>query len=397
MDKPATTKHPGLTPSGDNGAKHLSNRVVKSKDPHSHLSDAQATNTSVQKCDRLEVLTPSFRDRDEAVPQVPARKAKQKLPHIDAQQHNHGILYDVITGFKTWGTSFFVHLILIIVLGLISYQLVQNPKIGLTMDDDPIELLEEMDVEANFNFEPVEDESDFERATEFSESEPLVTDDFDLSQWEPDLENTDTDELISTSLLNDLAQKGVPGKNDEGGKESIGKASFYGIEAEGKSFVFVVDRSGSMLGEPWLEARAELLRSIDALNDEQEFFLILFNHESHPVLGRRGRRAKLSQADDAEVRRTARWIQRQIPDGGTLPKSSIKQALRLEPDVIFLLSDGVFRDGTLEYLREHNARQSQLYGRKRTVVHTIAFKDPVGRLLLQQIAAENGGVFKFVN
>ncbi len=71
-------------------------------------------------------------------------------------------------------------------------------------------------------------------------------------------------------------------------------------------------------------------------------------------------------------------------------------ALRLKPDAIFLLSDGEFRDGTLEALRRKNRNRRDSAGQKNAVIHTIAFKSMAGAMLLRQIAAENGGTFNFI-
>ncbi len=63
---------------------------------------------------------------------------------------------------------------------------------------------------------------------------------------------------------------------------SEGKATLLGIEGKGSKFVYVFDRSGSMSvpnNKPLDRAKTELLRSIDALTDLQQFYIIFYNHE----------------------------------------------------------------------------------------------------------------------
>src|SRR5580700_453605 len=63
---------------------------------------------------------------------------------------------------------------------------------------------------------------------------------------------------------------------------SEGKATLLGIEGKGSKFVYVFDRSGSMgvpANKPINRAKSELLRSIDALTEVQQFYIIFYNHE----------------------------------------------------------------------------------------------------------------------
>jgi hypothetical protein len=64
--------------------------------------------------------------------------------------------------------------------------------------------------------------------------------------------------------------------------------------------------------------------------------------------------------------------------------------LELNPDAVFLLSDGELQDDSLLRLRVLNNRQ----GPSRQIpIHTIHLFSQEGRFTLQQIAVENGGSF----
>ena len=71
--------------------------------------------------------------------------------------------------------------------------------------------------------------------------------------------------------------------------ESAGSgASFFGVEARGNRFAFVVDTSGSMVNDGRLQSlQQELIRSITALFSSSNFFVAFFNSAAAP-LGNRG-------------------------------------------------------------------------------------------------------------
>jgi hypothetical protein len=175
------------------------------------------------------------------------------------------------------------------------------------------------------------------------------------------------------------------------------KASFLGVEASGSKFVFVVDRSGSMAGARWLQARHELINSIKSLHDTQEFFIILYNESPSAMLGRTGRDLKLVKASKENIELVEKWLFRQIPAGNTSPKIAMRLALDLEADSVFLLSDGEFRDGTVEDLQRRNRhRDGERKGMVKTAIHCISFKSLAGAATLKFIADQNSGTFAFV-
>ncbi|HUY36490.1 MAG TPA: hypothetical protein VMV69_27385, partial [Pirellulales bacterium] len=84
----------------------------------------------------------------------------------------------------------------------------------------------------------------------------------------------------------------------------LGKsASFYGIEAAGNEFVFVVDMSGSMEGTRFRRARNELRRSIESLSSNQSYFVIFFSDDAYPMPAQ-----GLLPRTDKNLRATVRWL-----------------------------------------------------------------------------------------
>jgi len=74
----------------------------------------------------------------------------------------------------------------------------------------------------------------------------------------------------------------------------------------------------------------------------------------------------------------------------TDPSQAIKRALDLNPDLIYLLTDGVFDRRLVDQIIEWSkARKIKL--------NTIAYVNEQGASALRQIAEETGGVYRFVS
>lgn len=177
---------------------------------------------------------------------------------------------------------------------------------------------------------------------------------------------------------------GPPGVSLGGG----GGVNFFGLRSSApgvRSIVYVVDRSGSMT-DTFMAVRAELKRSVGELRRSQKFHVIFYNSgdptENPPL--------KPVPAIEANKRAFYEFLDTVTPTGGTRPERALRQALALEPDLIYFLSDGVFEAEVVERVKEWNRGS-------RTKVYTIAYLDPQGRKLLELISRQNGGEFKFVS
>jgi hypothetical protein len=127
-------------------------------------------------------------------------------------------------------------------------------------------------------------------------------------------------------------------------------------------------------------ARRELVRSIAQLYAEQEFVVLLFSDDCLPMLGSPQNKVQFLAATPANKDRLAAWLESVRPGGGTDPRTSLRIALALYPDAIFLLSDGEFRS-----LNTH-----------RIPIHTIAYQDQRSRHTLETISDDSSGAFRFV-
>lgn len=178
---------------------------------------------------------------------------------------------------------------------------------------------------------------------------------------------------------------------------SEGKATLLGIEGKGTKFVYVFDRSGSMGvpdNKPINRAKAELLRSIDALTDLQQFYIIFYNHEQKTFhIDPTGKR--LIFASDENKQQAHKFVEGIEAGGGTKHADALKLALRMHPDVIFMLTDGDPPDD----LSAEELEQVLRANTAATVINVIQISPPdtTHDNMLVKLAHRTGGEHVYVD
>ncbi|MEQ1830779.1 MAG: hypothetical protein ABL921_32815 [Pirellula sp.] len=171
-------------------------------------------------------------------------------------------------------------------------------------------------------------------------------------------------------------------------------ASFFGAQAEGNRFVFVIDSSGSMRGARWTALVYELIRTLRALSPDQEFFILSFDSIAHPMFGVPPPAGKFLRPTPRNVTKVHNWLKAIELGHNTLPSEAVGVAMKLKPDAIFLLSDGEIRDNTIHDLRLWNqATDDKGYAQTKIPIHTILLHSQIGYATLETIANENSGTF----
>lgn len=186
-------------------------------------------------------------------------------------------------------------------------------------------------------------------------------------------------------------------------------ASFFGLEAVGRRFCYIIDVSSSMQTGPEESTRIdivkrELTRSLLALVESSEFSVVLYAGNSGWLFDDRQwldstQRNKLV----AEARIASIVLEYNRRDGvgrfgvtqnGTAPSSAVERAMSLnpKPDAIYLLTDGEFGEPRVpEFVR--NLNRSALIP-----VHCLFITDASGQSEaegdLRTIATESGGSFR---
>jgi hypothetical protein len=176
------------------------------------------------------------------------------------------------------------------------------------------------------------------------------------------------------------AMAGPAGAAENGGAS-------IGAEASSRRVVYIVDRSGSMLDNFDLVVR-ELSRSIQALGARQSVGVVFVSGQVRPM-----GMAPATPAVKEEMVRTAEGMEAEGQNDDLLGpfQQAFEAAFGMKPDTIYFLTDGRFGDGLPGVVAKLNAGRS-------VKVNTVAFvrEEASYRDQLKELAAENGGTYRFV-
>jgi hypothetical protein len=173
------------------------------------------------------------------------------------------------------------------------------------------------------------------------------------------------------------------GANDSHGDKPV---TFFGKEVQADSVAFVIDASGSMGGRRFQRAQTELIHALNKLKPEQRFFVVFYTDQTYPLFYP-DNTIELIPAEQRNLGRVVNWVTQARVQGGTEPQMAMEMTLKLQPSVVFFLSDGDIPFQTQGIVRFYN---------RRSIVHTITFGSDVGAKIMQQIAAKNGGEYRFI-
>lgn len=187
------------------------------------------------------------------------------------------------------------------------------------------------------------------------------------------------------------------GQFGTGPRKGAASTGVFGVQGEGFKFVYVFDRSGSMGGTgrtPLQAAKDELIASLESLDDIHQFQIVFYNElpTMFPLAGQMGR---LVFGTSENKDRARQFVASISADGATRHEDALEMALRLQPDVIFFLTDAdqpILTAAQLANIRQRNGG--------RTSINTIEFGlGPAfgGRNFLIDLAAQNGGKHVYVD
>ncbi len=293
-------------------------------------------------------------------------------------------------GASSWLTSAVLHLLLLLITALITLptgtQIASSLVISLGPEADASEALFTLDQD------PITVESTGEQPQLVEVEAPLET-----------LLNTSPAELNDPTT--DRLPLVIPQPADLGGDlAKVGDAMFFGTSASGRDFVFILDISGSMMarkGERFNRARDELVESVSRLRPDQRFYVFLFNWTTIPMFGLADP-GELIPASGENIAQLRAWLYSIEPTSGTDPRFALVGALKLQPNAIFLLSDGRFNT---------SSESSRFFGGDRNLtvfevitkgqlpsvqINTIAFEDLSASQGMSKLAELTDGQFRFV-
>ncbi|MCP4887692.1 MAG: hypothetical protein GY904_13875 [Planctomycetaceae bacterium] len=305
--------------------------------------------------------------------------------------------------------SLVMHLGLALILSLLvyvpkqaSWLTIQLSNVAMT-DDSPVQFVD-------LSFQDV-------TGSELESDESLSIAAFDLNEG---LSEEQLVRLIPGLSDGDVEIDGLQSGDDGGEAKSPRKdrpVRFFGTQAYGNKFVYILDISGSMQGRRLLRAQRELLKSVWALPEDYLFHVVLFNEGVFNFANTPG----LRPATRKNKKLLERWIATAAAQSGTLPGPALKIAGDLQPDHVFFLSDGDFevrdqQEGGVQGLVDlllgvDRARPNRFqaatidnYVAKSIldgytpgiVIHTFAYENMAGFQTLKKIAEEKGGTCRFV-
>ena len=164
-------------------------------------------------------------------------------------------------------------------------------------------------------------------------------------------------------------------------------------QIEGRSFLFLLDRSSSMgsdgLGVVQI-ARKELTNAVEKLDSHHKFQILGYNNATTPMKAHR-----LLNASKEHKLEVPKFLSNMTAYGPTNHMTGIISAISLRPDVIVMLTDGGSPG-----LHEEEFKRIRSAGRGQIQIHCIQFGLGPQRHedeFMGILAAQNGGTFRYVD
>lgn len=283
--------------------------------------------------------------------------------------------------------SFFLHSALMLILAMMLFN--RGPD-GDAGEGDEIQLAVMSESELTELLDLVDPASDQQPTIE----DETITPVFDREDLHSPL--TDVGTAQENSFIEALESVGAGDLGRGGARDGLfhagGTAKFFGIEARGSRFAYVIDISGSMQGDRSDAMKRALMASIDSLSDDASFSIVLYNDRATAITGDGWIRCSDSS------RRTARQRIDVIAVGGnTNPVAAfdVIRSLQPLPDAVYFMTDGEFMPEVAEGLlltvtQLVRAMDSPM------PIHAITFVTRGAENLMQRVARMTRGSYTHI-
>lgn len=198
-----------------------------------------------------------------------------------------------------------------------------------------------------------------------------------------------------------------PGGGGGNGGDGNGVTSVFGLSGEGGRFVYLFDRSESMNSvftlyskqqilssiTPLKSAKLEMTRSLGALGRANKFQIVFYNDEP-TVFGDGHYDQEMFSATEENLQRANEYIENMKAEGFTNHLAALEVGINMNPNVIFLLTDGEAKDD----LHPNMVRKLyKLCRRKKILLNVIHFcNQPREQCTLVRLAEKTGGQHLFI-
>jgi hypothetical protein len=321
--------------------------------------------------------------------------------------------FAILRGAPSWLVSGIVHLVAFVILALIAMPNAPNQLKELFVAGEISEEPEEIEI-----FEPVQIEPENLETQQLADA-TMQSEDMgmanlgDVATIPTSVEGITTADVDST-LENIGMLFGQDGRGMAQSDVGMGGAEFFGVKSGGRKFVFLVDSSKSMGGGRFEDACEELQYAIRKLSKDQYFYVIFFDWNAEGMIFAPSTEpeTRAAAATSQNINKVEKWISTVQLELKTDPYEAMRLAMEMMPDAIYLLTDGIFSGKTEPFLNANNRiyddpdsaylrinvendKRGEYY-RPKVVIHTVGFYSDQGKDLLQRIAKQYGGTYRFV-
>ena len=309
-----------------------------------------------------------------------------EAPEEETADGGGGAFAGIFLAVPSWLISLIFHVVLLLMLALVTFS---NP-----------DLREELFQTSSVDREEVEELEDFE--FENQELEVLDPTTFDMPTMD-DVGMADIGDITApeTSVKSDVsAHESVEaveigqlfGKDGMGMAEvgtGSGATTFFGVRTEGDHFMYVVDNSNSMNNGKFEHAVYELTQSINQLSETSFFYIIFYSDAAYPLFYPQTM-PRWVRATPENKHKVAYWLETVHRCLQTRGEGAMAHALKLRPDVLYLLGDGAFTDKAIP-------KTLELKGKVDVTINTLGFNmKPEHAAEFERVAKAFGGNFRSV-
>ncbi|MFV2065603.1 MAG: vWA domain-containing protein [Pirellulales bacterium] len=296
-----------------------------------------------------------------------SRPARQRIGLSRCGRPNH-----MPRAVPAWLLSLAVHGGLVFLLGLLTIATARHEEPLLEASlleglDEPLEAIAEIEVELPAEVPLADAPSPVAAELETRSIEPLVPTATDDRASDKAVDSTFSDAFVGALGMAVGSGRGS-GKGRQAGSKQPG-TRFFGTATRADRIVFLVDNSNSMDDGRFETALLELGKSVDMLSPKQSFYVVFYSDAVYPMF-HPSPASELVPATKKNKQKLRRWLATaEMCMGGRLV-DAVRTVRDLEPQVVYLLSDGVIGDYPLRYLTESDGDRSSM------VIHTIGMTVP---------------------
>ena len=194
-----------------------------------------------------------------------------------------------------------------------------------------------------------------------------------------------------------MGTRGLPDGVVGGGKPGGGfGAGFFGTSDQGMKVVFVIDASGSMSANNAMqEAKLALMSSLQSLDERQQFLIIFYDDAPHVLKLKNEPTPTLAPATEINKTLAKQQIAGIQPGAGTDHFPAVEMALKMNPDVIFFLTDAAvppMHPADLEKVKRLNNGHARIHSIELGVGPELA---AYTSNFLHRLAQQNGGTHRY--